>query len=174
MVVRSLLVALAVAVAVVTPAAAKDSPGKPPPKPPRPSVGSWAQSADAVCRTSEQELNALVSSVRSRANLSDRARVLELLDGSVRVEGRTLAQLAALQRPQKHRGIIATTLGVIRREHAADLALLAKLRRRWDPVLLARQLKRDRAWNAELRLLFIGLGSEGCADYFSSAPAYAP
>jgi hypothetical protein len=137
-------------------------------------MGSWAQSADAVCGPSEQELHALVSSVRSRANRSERANVLELLDGSARIEGRTLAQLVALKRPQKERGVIATTLAVIRREHAADLALLAKLRRRWDPVLLARQVKRDRGWNAELRLLFVGLGSKGCADYFSNAPAYAP
>jgi hypothetical protein len=100
--------------------------------------------------------------------------VLELLEGSVGIEARMLARLKALARPARQRGIIALTLATLRREYHGDLALLARLRKRWQSAQLERQLERDRAWNAELRLLFVGLGSRACADYFSSPPAYAP
>ena len=100
--------------------------------------------------------------------------MLELLEGSIGIEGRMLAQLKTLAQPPKQRSIIALTLATLRREYHGDLALLALLRKRWQTAELERQLERDRAWNAQLRLLFVGLGSRACADYFSSPPAYAP
>jgi hypothetical protein len=60
------------------------------------------------------------------------------------------------------RGDVAQALAILAREQRSDTVLLAKLRRRWDKKLLARQLVRDRRWNARLQLHFTALGAFTC------------
>ena len=115
----------------------------------------------------------MLDSTRVRSERSARTTVLELVAGSAGISGRMLAGLNALSRPPKQRQIIALTLATLRREYRGDLALLARLRKRWRSEDVERRLERDRALYAQLRLLFVGLESRQCADYFSNPPAYA-
>jgi hypothetical protein len=125
----------------------------------------WSDSADAVCNRAKREARAVAKSLWAHpGRRSQRQLVLKLLTAGVRIQGRVLARLRGLKPRRDDRGQVTSALAILAREQRTDQAALAALRRHWNPRLLARQLSRDRRWNASLQFLFTGLGAFECVE----------
>jgi hypothetical protein len=161
--------ALAAATGESTPApagrAARDTPR--PARHVRRRAPAWADRATEICgRAHEQTLDLIDNLVLDSPQLSQRQRGVAYVSRAVKIEARAFGALKALRpRPRADRRAIRRTLRLFQHELAADRALAAAVRRRWDPALLARRRAETRPANARLELLFFGLGAGGCATY---------
>jgi hypothetical protein len=136
--------------------------------PPARAGSDWVVQADAACARTAADRDRVIAAVRSRPSRTARLSLLRILGGTSDAEAGLLAQLGSL-RPKGHgTGTFRRALGAFRRRYAADLRLIARLRRRWDSRLLERQSTRDAVENLRIAGLWTRIGALTCAGYFQA------
>jgi len=146
------------------------SSAKPPPEKkstsPSKSKSSWSQQADTVCRDGTHARAAVLDDVQRKPPPSVRKALLQVLSGTVKVEGTMITRLGKLHVSGSSHAGAARALGLFRQRWKQDASLVKRLEHHWDTNLLERQTRADRATNARLAKLWSGVGSSGCAEYF--------
>ena len=124
----------------------------------------WSKPATAAC---ERALGRGRDLAASGATITPvERRVVEVFAGATDIEADMLAELEALPRPVGDATEIERTLAVVAGSHQDDLAVLAKLRRRFDRSLFERRVNETIPVLADLRSRFTALGATGCVSYY--------
>ena len=180
---REGLCLLAVACALLAPAAAEarppdkpapSAPDKNPPNPNKPPKGGgsastdWLDTADAVCDQGLRERQALLTDVSRSPSSTARKTLLRILTGTDLVEERMLRGLSKVRPQREERAAFDGALRLFRDRHAENERLIASLRRKWNARRLENQARRDRVLNGRLALLWSDLGAGACVRYFDS------
>ncbi len=128
---------------------------------------TWAERASASCARGLEDTRALVNEApfTTEPGATEHEFLLELLDATVRVEGRVVRELDALPVRRAERREVRDVVRLLDEERRSGADLIAALRVRWDDALLDRKLRANERTGGRLRLLFLGLGATGCAAY---------
>jgi hypothetical protein len=124
----------------------------------------WSERATAACERGLADARAAQSAGTAIAGAERRA--LQVYAEATRIEGGVLDELEALPRPAEDELAIERTLTILAKSHQADVAAVAKLRRRFDRVLFERRVNDTVPIAADVRSRFARLGAEGCVRYY--------
>ena len=124
----------------------------------------WSERASAACERGLAEAREI--DMAGEAIASDEKRALDVYAGATGVEADVIAELEALPRPGADELAIGRTLKIVSDSHRADLAAIARLRRRFDRQLLERRVNDTIPILADLRRRFDSLGAAGCVRYY--------
>ena len=128
---------------------------------------TWAEQASASCARALEDSRAVLrdSAFTTLDSRTESHAVLRLLRTLAYIDGRTLRQLKRLRPSPADRRRVTETLDLLAEARRGNLATIAGLEARWRPELLEQSGNRNMRLNAELRVLFLGLGATGCAAY---------
>jgi hypothetical protein len=125
---------------------------------------SWSERATAVCERGLGDNREAASAGTAIAGAERRA--LQVYAETTRIEGGVLQELEALPRPAEDELAIERTLTILGKSHQADVAAVAKLRRRFDRVLFERRVNDTIPILADVRSRFARLGAQGCVRFY--------
>lgn len=128
---------------------------------------SWAARASAACERGLADNRAALSAATAIAGAERRA--LQLYAETTRIEAGVLDDLEALPRPAEDELAIERTLTILAKSHQADVAAVAKLRRRFDRVVFERRVNDTIPILADVRARFSRLGAAGCVRFYDPA-----
>jgi hypothetical protein len=124
----------------------------------------WSERATATCERGLAEARAAVSAGQQVAGVE--RRTLQVYAASTEIEASVLADLEELPRPSEDELAIERTLRILAESHEADVAAVARLRRRFDQDLLERRVNETIPVLADVRSRFTSLGATGCVRYY--------